>query len=295
MIRNRTLVASAAVALLGVGLLGCSSDDGGGPGGDGDATGDFGECTITGEAGSIDFKPATEGTLTAATELPFNGWWNGPDPESINGGFEYCLAANVAHRAGLKSVTVQNNSWDQLISGVRTDYDLGMAAITITDERKQVFDFSDPYFTSNLGVAIRKDDDVTAENIRTKRVGVLQGNLGAQFATDTLKPEGGPQLFQSDQDMFTALKAGQVDAVITDTTLTLTNVAAANGELVVTAQYELDQNYGMIIPKGGPNVDAINAAIADMKEKGTIDALSKQFLEPLYGMDPNSIPFWEVQ
>lgn len=291
--RNRVLATASVAALLGLGLAACSSDAPASSDSENSAGGSFGDCEITGEAGSIEITPITDGTLTVAAVLPSNGWWNGASPETINGGFEYCLSANIAHRAGIDSVTVQNQSWDQLISASNTNYDIGTAGITITEPRKEVFDFSDAYFQSNLGIAIKKDADVTESNIAEKKIGVLQGNMGAQYVTDTLKPTGGIQQFQSETEMFTALRAGQVDAVVTDTTLALSNTAASNGELVVAGQFALDQEYGIIMPKGTANLDAVNTAIADMKADGTLDELSSTWLTPLFGVDPNSIPMWK--
>lgn len=282
-------------AMLGLGLAACSPGDGGAQsaGGGENAAGNFGECEVTGTPGSVELTPLTEGTLTVGTVLPSNGWWNGASPDTINGGFEYCLAANIAHRAGLNSVTVVNQSWDQLISGSNTKYDMGTASITITEPRKEVFTFSDAYFQSNLGVAVKADSDVTEANIRGKKIGVLQGNMGAQFASEELKPAGGVQQFQSETEMFTALRANQVDAVITDTTLALANTAASNGELEVIGQFALDQEYGIIMPKDTKNDSGVNAAIADMKADGTFDQLSAQWLAPLFGIDPNTIPMWK--
>lgn len=292
MIRNRALAAVSVAAMLGMGLAACSSADT--PAVDkGDGAASFGNCEITSKAGSIELTPLKEGTLTVAAVLPSNGWWNGTSPETIDGGFEYCMVANMANAAGLKSVTVINQSWDQLISASNQNYDLAMAGITITEPRKEVFDFSDPYFESNLGVAIRKGDDITDKNIRDKKIGVLQGNMGAMFTTDTLKPAGGVQQFQSETEMFTALRAGQVDAVITDTTLALSNTSASNGELVVEGQFSVDQSYGIIFPLGSKNVAPINTELASLKADGTLDALSATWLAPLFGGDPAQIPLWK--
>ena len=293
MSRITTIAAASAAVILTAGLAACSSPSTDGGSDSAPDTAAFGKCEVTGEAGSISLETATPDTLTVATVLPSNGWWNGASPETIDSGFEYCMTANIAHRAGLTSLKLQNQSWDQLISASNTTYDVGMAAITITDERRQVFDFSAPYFESNLGVAIRKGDDITADNIRDQKVGVLQGNMGAQYTTETLKPAGGVQQFQSEVEMFTALRAGQVDAVITDTTLALSNTAASEGELVVEGQFSVDQSYGIIMPKGGPNADAVSEAIEAMHEDGTLDALSAEWLTPLFGADPNQIPVWK--
>lgn len=283
---NRALAAFAIAGLAAAALTGCDALN------ENSADG-FGDCELTGEAGSIKLETKDPEVLNVTTVLPSNGWWNGESPDSVNSGFEYCMVANIAHRGGLKSVKITHQSWDQYISASNQDYDLSLASTTITEERKQVFDFSEPYFQSNLGVAVKKGNDVTAGNISQKKIGVLQGNMGAQFTTDTLKPKGGPQLFQTETEMFTALKAGQVDAVVTDTTLALTNTSASNGELEVIAQYEMDQGYGVTFPKGSANVEPVNEAIQQMTNDGTLDKLSETYLKPLFGADPNEIPVWE--
>ncbi|UAX97771.1 ABC transporter substrate-binding protein [Ensifer adhaerens] len=255
----------------------------------------FGDCQVTGAAGSIKFTPLQEETLVVTTVLPSPGWWNGMRPDDIKSGFEYCLAAQIAHRAGLSRVEVRNVAWDQFISGAASGYDIAMAAVTITDERRAVMDFSAPYFASNLGVAIRAGDDVSSENIRAKRIGVLQGNMGAEWVMNTLKPDNQPFLFQSQADAVTALTAKQVDAVITDTALTLTAVKASNGALVVPGQFKLGQSYGVVLPKGSPNLNAVDEAVTSMQSDGSIADLTRQYLAPLFGGNPDEVPFWEAK
>lgn len=255
----------------------------------------FGDCKLTGVAGSIDFKPVKEDTLTVSAVLPSPGWWNGSTPDNIKSGFEYCLAAQIAYRAGVHHLEVRNMAWDQFISGAMTGYDIAMAGVTITEKRKAAMNFSSPYFTSNLGVAVRANSDVTAENIRQKRIGVLQGNMGADWVVNVLKPEIQPSAFQGQSEMFTALLANQVDVVITDTTLVLTGTSSSNGMLVVPAQYKLDQSYGIVLPKDSPNKDAVDTAIKDVADNGTLAQLTTDYLAPMFGGNPDSIPFWEIK
>ncbi|MFJ4210876.1 ABC transporter substrate-binding protein [Paenarthrobacter sp. NPDC089675] len=255
----------------------------------------FGDCKVTGQPGSLKVKTQTPDTLTVATVLPNPGWWNGTTPTSIKDGFEYCLAADLAYRAGLKSVQVKNLAWDQYISGTATGYDIGLAATTITDKRKQVLDFSGPYFSSNLGVATKADSSLSQDGIRDAKIGVLQGNIGAQWVADTLKPSKTTATFQSQADMFTALSAGQVDAVVTDTTLALTSVKASNGTLTVKGQYNLDQGYGVVLPHGSENTPAVTKVIGDMDSDGTLKDLSAQYLKPMFGIDPNEVPIWSAK
>jgi polar amino acid transport system substrate-binding protein len=252
-------------------------------------------CEPMGERGSISLETIAADTLTVATVLPNPGWYNGVSPEKIEDGFEYCMAAEIAHRAGLDKVRLVNMAWDQYISGTASNYDIGIAGTTITEARKQVFDFSQPYFSSNLGVAVKKGADVSAENIRSKRIGVLQGNMGSDWVIGTLKPDQQPSLYQSQPDMVTALIAGQVDAIVSDTTLVLSATNGTNGMIEVIGQFELDQGYGIVLPKGAANAAVVDQAVAAFREDGTLADLSARYLAPLFGVDPASVPVWTLK
>lgn len=104
---------------------------------DGDAP-NFGNCTVTGTAGSISLTTVEPDRLIVATMLPNPGWWNGTSPEATVDGFEYCLAAENAGRAGLKHMKLMNLAWDQVIGGAATGYDIAMASASATDKRGKV-------------------------------------------------------------------------------------------------------------------------------------------------------------
>lgn len=258
---------------------------------DGDAP-NFGNCAPTGEAGSISLTTAEPDTLIVATVLPNPGWWNGTSPEETKDGFEYCVAANIAHRAGLKHLKVMNLAWDQLISGAATGYDIAMASASATDERRKVFDFSQNYFSANLGVATKVGADVTAENLKTKRIGVVQGNLGADWVINSLQPTAEVSQFPGGPELLGAIMADQVDAIMTDTTLLLTGIAATGGALEVVGQYNTGWGVNVITPKGSVNTPAVDAAVGEMVADGTLNTLSTTYLTPLFGKDPNSIAIW---
>ena len=175
---KRTLALTGALVLT-VSLAACGSDSGGGSG--------FGDCKITSKTNSISLKPVKSGTLTVETTLPAQGWWNGTTPQSIKSGYEYCMAANLANMAGLKSVTVKNVSFDQLVAGRTNDFDLALAEISITAERAKVVDFSKPYFDSNIGVLVKKGADVTEDNINSKKCAAYAGTTSVPFIQDQLK------------------------------------------------------------------------------------------------------------
>src|SRR5262249_11731698 len=165
----------------------------------------IGKCELTGTKGAMPITPAKAGVLTVEVNLPSPGWWNGDTPETIKDGYEYCMAANIAHRAGLDDVKVVNVAWDALVAGQTKGFDLALSEISITDERKKVVDFSIPYFSSDIGVLVKKGTKVDASSIRDMRIGVQGGTTGADFVTNILKPNKPLKVFPDQPSMFTAL------------------------------------------------------------------------------------------
>jgi polar amino acid transport system substrate-binding protein len=253
----------------------------------------FGDCKVTSKKGSISITPVSSGTLTVETTLPAEGWWNGTTAGSINSGYEYCMAANLANAAGLTSVTVKNVSFAQLVAGRTNSFDLALAEISITPDRAKVVDFSKPYFDSNVGVIVKKGADVTEANIKTKRDAAYAGTTSVDFLNNTLGVT--PKVYPNSQTLYQSVLSGQSDAAFLDTAIVLGEAKASNGQLEVVGQYKTGEEYGAIYPKGSANEDALNQGIETMKSDGTLDALSKTWLAAYFGADPNSVPFWTVQ
>ena len=279
--RGKSLACLVAVA--GLSLTGCGGSS------DSPAEG-YGKCKVYGESGSISLKPVTAAALTVQTNLPSPGWWKGTTPESIDGGYEYCLAANMAHRAGLKSVKVVNQSFDALVAGQTKNYDVAMAQISITPEREEVVQFSEPYFDSNVAVLSKEGAGVTQDNIGSKKLGVALGTTSVDFVKSTLKPSQKARVFQDTDAMVTAVASGQIDAAIQDTAIMLGFAGGSNGTLKVVGQYETGEKYGAIYPKGSSNAAALNEAITAMSADDTLKKLSASWLGPTLGGDPAKVP-----
>ncbi|MER8594233.1 ABC transporter substrate-binding protein [Mesorhizobium sp. M1182] len=260
---------------------------------DGDAP-NFGNCSPTGEVGSISLTPVQAETLIVATVLPNPGWWNGTSPEETKDGFEYCLAAEIAHRAGLKHMKLMNLAWDQFIGGAATGYDLAMASASATDKRREVFDFSQNYFAANLGVAVKTGADVTAANLKGKRIGVMLGSLGADWVINRLKPNVEVSQYQGQPEMVAALMADQVDAIMNDTAILLTATAGTKGALDVVGQFETNWGVNVITPKGSANTPAVDKTVGAMAADGTLHRLSATYLTSAFGKDPNAIAIWPL-
>jgi polar amino acid transport system substrate-binding protein len=250
----------------------------------------IGDCEVTGKKGSIPIKPAVAGQLTVETNLPAPGWWDGDSPDAIKSGYEYCMAANMAHLAGLDKVKVVNVSFDALVAGQTKDFDIALAEISITPARKKVVDFSVPYFDSDIGVMVKKGEKFEQSKLKDMRVAVMQGTTGAAFTAAHLHPKE-TKVFPDMGGMTTALMANQVDAIIHDTSIVLGAASQSHGALVVPDQYHTGESYGALYPKGSPNGKAFDKMIEEMKKDGTLEKLAQKYLADAWGADPTKIPY----
>jgi polar amino acid transport system substrate-binding protein len=252
----------------------------------------IGNCEVYGEKGSIPIAtPAKAGQFTVLTSLPAPIWWNGDAVENTNDGMEYCMAAEIAWRAGYDKMEVINTSWEAFIGNQAQGYDVGFAQTSITDERKKVFDFTTPYFNSDMGVIAKADAPVDEKSIKTVKVGIQQGTTGAAFAQDVLGIKDA-QIFGDQPEMFAALRAGQVDAAITDTSITLAEEKATEGKSKVMGQYKTGEVYGGIMQKGNANNETVSKIIQSMIDDGTLAKLGAKYLAAGWGKDPATIPYF---
>jgi polar amino acid transport system substrate-binding protein len=272
----RKLCALLIAGALATGLVACGDDD--------DST--SADQTTEG-SGASGFTPVKDDTLTVVTSLPAPGFWNGDDPSAITGGYEYEIAKALQDRLGMGKLDVVNVSFDQLVAGQVGDFDVALSQVTITDERKQVVDFTEPYFESDQGVLVQKGTEVgTVEEAKALQWGVQSGTTGADYVNDVLKPDHEAQVFQDLSAGFAALEAGQVDAFMMDTAIVLAQAAQSNGSQEVAAQFKTGEEYGGILPKGSDNADAINGILTDLKDDGSLAKFAEQWL----GGDPSAIP-----
>ncbi|MER2508093.1 transporter substrate-binding domain-containing protein [Amaricoccus sp.] len=205
-------------------------------------------------------------------------------------GWEYDAMADIARRLNFK-LAYANSSWDAMIPAVSEgQYDIGMTGITIRDDRAEQVDFSDPYMRSETFMLVRAD-----ETRFTDEASFIAGPddllIGAQAGTtpfyvavyDLLDGnEANPRikLFETFGASAQALRAGDVDLVLTDSTGGKGYVDANPGVFKLTGEAMGAEDFGFIFPKGSDLVAPVNEAIAEMKADGTLDKLNtKWFLD----------------
>jgi ABC-type amino acid transport substrate-binding protein len=253
---------------------------------------DFGNCEVTGARGSVRLVTVVPGALSVRPVLPAPGWWNGDSPDTIKDGFEYCMAANMAYRAGLDRVIVVNRSFAQVIAGQASGFDIALSEITITEERRKVVDFTEPYFNSDQGVLVKTGTRIDQSNISKMRLAAEQSTTTLQFIMEHIKPVEQPRVFPSVAGMYAALAAGQVDAVLFDTPNVLTRAKESNGQFKVVGRYDMGERWGGVLNKHSPNLAAFNQLIDEFRKDGTLDRLAAKYLAPNLGMDPAKLPIF---
>jgi polar amino acid transport system substrate-binding protein len=208
-------------------------------------------------------------------------------------GWEYDAMDEIAKRLNI-TVEYQNTSWDAMIEAVSgAQYDVGMTGITIKEERKAKVDFSDPYMRSEMFMLVRGDESRFSD--AATFAALNEGLVGAQVGTTPFYVavynvlDGNEQnprikLFETFGASVQALRAGDVDVVLTDGTAGKGYVDASNGGLKLVGGPLGTEDFGFIFPKGSDLVAPINAAIAALKADGTIDTLNKKwFLDYKFG------------
>ena len=213
-------------------------------------------------------------TTFAPFEFRENGELVGIDMDLLNA---------IAEEEGF-NVEIQSLGFDAALQSLQSNQVDGViAGMSITDERRQVFDFSDPYFESGIQMAVAENNDDVAgyEDLKGKRVAVKTGTEGQTFA-ESIKDEYGFQVvaFAQSAQMYDDVKAGGSVAVFDDYPVLAYGVASGNGLKTVTEK-EAGSSYGFAVNKGAnPELlEAFNDGLAELKDSGEYDKILDTYLE----------------
>jgi polar amino acid transport system substrate-binding protein len=189
-------------------------------------------------------------------------------------GFDVDLMKAIAEKEGL-DVEFVNVSWDPLLAGMaQCQYDASISAMTITPERAEQFNFSEPYFEAGQVVTVTIDNTDIAgkESLAGKTVGAQLGTTGA---IELEKMEGVTLKNYDDIGLaFQDLMNGQIDAVVADNPLALNYVGQNPDKLKTVGAVFTDEAYGIAVCKENTELlEKINSGLAKVQEEGVIDEL----------------------
>ena len=227
--------------------------------------------------GTPEFRTRTPGVLTVGSELPNPPFVLGDDLDHLKGGFEVDMVDAIAHRLGVKRVQWVSFPFTKLVDGDPCPCDFDVNGVSILPDRQQRVDFSSPYFTANQGVLVRKGTAVTGvADARRLRFGVQEATSGAAYLDKVLKPIRPPRTFGSTTAAFAALRAGRVDAVMSDVPIVV-DAAAKYPGLTVVGQFKTDEQYGAVLARGSPNTRPLSEVIDQLRDEGVLDQLFQKY------------------
>ncbi len=226
----------------------------------------------------------TPGTLTVGTSYPYyEPFKSGPrqSPE----GFEPDIAEELAGRLELDEVAWEIAPFESLYAPGEKAYDFSMDQISITPERAEVVDFSQPYYLIQQGLLVQEGSPIegvtTLEELKQYKFGAQAGTTGLTFIEETIQPDERPNKYNDTNDAANALSVGQIDAVVIDVPIAVPLTDQFPGA-TVAAQFVTNEGYGLTFPeKGSELLPCVDQALQEMKDDGTLEELQNQWLPEL--------------
>ncbi|WP_328846476.1 ABC transporter substrate-binding protein [Streptomyces sp. NBC_00258] len=276
----RRAASTATVALLAV-AVGCApqpeekaSDKPSGSGAESCAKGELGT--------------EVSGKLTIATDEPAYEPWFKDDKPANGEGFESAVAYAVAKQLGYDKgdVVWQSVPFNKAFAPGEKTFDFDINQVSISDERKKAVDFSSGYYDVRQAVVALKDSKAA----KAKSIADLKGvKLGAQVGTtslnyidDVVKPTEEPAAYAKNDQAKSALKNGQVDAIVVDLPTAFYITAAEVTDARIVGQFEnqggTPEQFGLVLDKGSALTSCVTDAVDALREDGTLAAVEKQWL-----------------
>ena len=228
-------------------------------------------------------KPVEKATkIVIATDATF------PPMEIVDAnknivGFDIDMMNAVAKVMGFE-VEFKNTAWDGIFAGLESgDYDAILSSVTITDDRKEKYDFSDPYINAGQVVVVRADETriKSEKDLSGKKAGAQIGTTGA-FAIQEIS---GATLKEYDEINLALLDLlnGNIDAVVVDTPVAADYALASDqfkGKLKIVGEPFTDEFYGVVVAKGKMKdfVKAFNEGLKKIQADGTYDKIYAEWI-----------------
>jgi polar amino acid transport system substrate-binding protein len=253
------LVALAAAMI----VVGCGDDE------------DDGGDSTTAGAQTEDLGLIEDGILTVGTDTPFPPFEIGQPPDIS--GYDIEVMNAIAEELGLEAEYTDTGFATIFRDTANGQFDTAAAASTILKPREKTVDFTDPYYEAQQALLVTEDSDIeSVEDLSGAIVGAQDGTTGETYAndeTDAAEVRGFPE----GPNAVSALTSGQVDAVIIDQPVAVDAIEQTGGVEIVE-EIQTNELYGFAVaPDNDALREAMNEALATLKEDGTITDLYAEY------------------
>jgi polar amino acid transport system substrate-binding protein len=251
--RSLALLAVLAVLALAAFAAGCGDDNDDSGGG--------------GEGGSA---------LTVGSDIPYPPFEQG-QPGNYTG-FDVELMEAVAENIGRKA-EFQDTSFDTIFRDLAQGrFEAVASATTITDEREETVDFTNPYYFSEQAILVKEGGDIdSVEKLSGATVGVQQGTTGEEFVEE--KGNAGElRPYPQGPDAVNALKSGVLDAVVID--IPVAENAVEAGGIEISAAIPTEEDYGFVVSEDDEQLlEEMNEALEELKDDGTFTTIYEKWFK----------------
>jgi polar amino acid transport system substrate-binding protein len=233
-----------------------------------------------------DLETFADGVLTVGTDKPaFPPYFVDDDP--ANGkGFESAVAYAIARELGFEKSEVK---WTVVPFNASyrpgpKDFDFDVNQISITPPRAKRVDFSEPYYTAPQAVVAAKDSPAASATslaeLKDAQIGVQIGTTSLDAVSASIQPSQQPKVFDDSNAVVTAVKQGQVDAVVVDLPTALFLTAVELPDATVVGQFEAPggDEWGALLEKDSPLTPCVNEAIGRLKDSGELDRITERWM-----------------
>jgi polar amino acid transport system substrate-binding protein len=282
----------AALAVVAAGCGGDDEDDGGSAAGTTTA-----ETTSDESCAKDQLDLVSSGKLTVGTDNPaFPPWFDGGTPKGskweINDpgkgqGFEGAVAYAVADKMGFAKNEVE---WvvvpfDQSFKPGPKSFDFDINQISIKPERAKNVDFSEPYYDVNQALVALKGSTLanakTTADVKDAKLGAQIGTTSLTYIQDEIQPSKDPAVYNTNNDVISALKAKQIDGIVVDlpTAFFVTAVQVPTGTIVGQFPDAGEQEqFGLVLAKDSALTACVDEAITALRDDGTLDQIQQEWL-----------------
>ncbi|ANI13865.1 cystine transporter subunit [Pseudomonas citronellolis] len=197
-------------------------------------------------------------------------------------GFEVDFAELLAKELGVKA-KLQPTKWDGILAALESKrLDVVINQVTISEERKKKYDFSEPYTVSGIQALVRKGDESkydTPEKLAGVKVGVGLGTNYEQWLKQNV-PQADVRTYEDDPTKFQDLRSGRIDVILVDRLAAFDMVNKTKGAMALTGAPFARQEAGIALRKGNPELlGALNKAIEKFKADGSLKKLSEKWFQ----------------
>ncbi|GAA5018726.1 ABC transporter substrate-binding protein [Kitasatospora paranensis] len=230
----------------------------------------------------------TAGTLTIGTDKPAYAPWFSDDKPSNGQGFESAVAYAVADRLGYPKDKVgwTVSPFDKAFAPGAKDFDFDINQVSINDDRRKSVDFSSGYYAVRQAVVALKGSKAASAkslaDLKGVKLGAQVGSTSLAAVTGQIKPSVQPAVFDSNDLAKTALKNGQIDALVLDlpTAFYVTGAEVTDARVVGQLQNTggATEQFGLVLDKGSALTGCVTRAVDALRADGTLARLEKQWL-----------------